>query len=166
MVLGLITQRGFTRLRGSVGLRLSLARPGKSINFVPDYFLSFIELLFLICFCFLKFGRQRLDATKRRGERHRNFEDFDSISKRSQNNKPGLIHTKRYSHTGNCRARSSRTQRDFFTSPRRTRKNKGVQGTQQLGCKTISIYQMIKRLLISEIHRIFIQRTTLIAGCE
>lgn len=35
-----------------------------------------------------------LDATKRRGERHRNLEDFDLISKCPQNHNPGLIHTK------------------------------------------------------------------------
>ena len=36
---------------------------------------------------------QRWDATKRRGERHRNREDFDSISERLQNHNPELIHT-------------------------------------------------------------------------
>ena len=59
-------------------------------------------------------------------ERHRNREDFDSISERPQNHNPELIHTKWCSRTGNRRARTRRTQRDHFTSPRRTRKNRGL----------------------------------------
>ena len=51
-VLGLIIPKGFAPLRGSAELRLSLARPGESSYFVLDYFLSFIELLFLKLFCF------------------------------------------------------------------------------------------------------------------
>ena len=57
-VLGLTIQKGFVQLRESIEPRLSLARPGISIYIVLDYFLSFIELLFLICFHFLKFGGQ------------------------------------------------------------------------------------------------------------
>jgi hypothetical protein len=69
------------------------------------------------------------------GRSYRNREDFDSISKRPQNHKPELIHTILCSKAGIRRARSRGSQRDLFTSPRRIRKNKGVQGTQQLGCK-------------------------------
>ena len=57
-MLGLIIQMGFARLRGSVGPRHNLATAGKLVYFALDYFLSFIELLFLICFHFLKFGGQ------------------------------------------------------------------------------------------------------------
>ena len=52
---------------------------------------------------------------------------------------PELIHTRRGSHTGTRKARTSGFQRNLFTSLGRTRKNKGVQGTQQLSCKTIQV---------------------------
>ena len=51
-MLGLIIQMGFARLRGSAGPRHNLATAGKPIYFALDYFLSFIELLFLKLFCF------------------------------------------------------------------------------------------------------------------
>ena len=53
-------------------------------------------------------------------KRHRNLEDFDSISEQSQNNKPGLIHTKWRSRTGNRWARSREPQRDL---PHKSKKN-------------------------------------------
>jgi hypothetical protein len=43
---------------------------------------------------------------------------------------PELIHTRRDSRTGTRKARTSRSQRDLFTSPSRTRKNKGWVSTQ------------------------------------
>jgi hypothetical protein len=107
-----------------------------------------------------------LDVTKRRGERHRNLEDFDSISKRSQNHKPGLIHIKWYSRTGNRRARNSGTQRDLL-SPKKQERTRVCKALSSSAARQFhSAYQMIKSLLISEIHRIFIQGTTLLIGCE
>ena len=57
-VLGMIIQKGFARRRESTGPHHNLATAGKPVYFALDYFLSFIELLFLICFHFLKFGGQ------------------------------------------------------------------------------------------------------------
>jgi hypothetical protein len=71
----------------------------------------------------------RLDATKRRGERHRNGGYFYSISKRPQNHNMELVHKKRWSHAGNRRARTRGSQRNLLTSPRRTRKNKNLSMT-------------------------------------
>ena len=51
-VLGMIIQKGFARRRGSAGPRHNLATAGKPVYFALDYFLSFIELLFLKLFCF------------------------------------------------------------------------------------------------------------------
>jgi hypothetical protein len=59
---------------------------------------------------------------------------------------------------------------DLFTSPRRTRKNKGVQGTQQLGCKKticVCLFSIIKNWVFLVVHRgVFILGTTLLVGCE
>jgi hypothetical protein len=69
---------------------------------------------------------------------------------------------------GNCKARSSGTQRVLFTSPRRTRRNRGVQGTQQLGCKK-NICGCELSIIKTEffgVHRgVFLLGTTLLNGC-
>ena len=57
-VLGPIIQKALDRLRGSVGPHLSLATTGKSVKVAFDYFLNFIELLFLKLLCFFKSGGQ------------------------------------------------------------------------------------------------------------
>nr|CAB3445264.1 unnamed protein product [Digitaria exilis] len=72
----------------------------------------------------------KVGSTKRQGESHRNLEDFDSISEQPQNHNPGVIPHKTVQPNWQP-APSRGPQRDLFTSPRRIRKNKGVQGTQQ-----------------------------------
>ena len=54
---------------------------------------------------------------------------------------PELIHTRRGSRTGTRKARTSRFQRDLFTSPGRTRV---WVNTRQIGCNITGIYQIIK----------------------
>jgi hypothetical protein len=97
-------------------------------------------------------------------ERHRNYKDFDSISKRPQNHKPELIHTKRYSRTGNRRARSSRIQGDLFTSSRRTRKNRGCARHLAARLQNHTCYmfiQIIKNYLLQQYIKVFILVTSL-----
>jgi hypothetical protein len=97
----------------------------------------------------------RLDATKRRGERHRNLEDFDSITERPQNHNPGLIHTIRCSRTGSRRARTRGPQRDLLHE---SSKNKEEQGCARHSAawlrQTICGYQFILiKTQFSVVHR-------------
>jgi hypothetical protein len=57
---------------------------------------------------------------------------------------PEVIHTMRGNCTGTCKARTSGSQRNLFTIPGRTRKNKRRVSTQQLGCANHLDYQIIK----------------------
>jgi hypothetical protein len=67
-----------------------------------------------------------------------------------RNHNPELIYTKQCSCTGNHRAQTWETQRDLFTSPRRTRKNKGLSNTLSslaaISCG-LSIHQKVSKSL-------------------
>jgi len=77
-----------------------------------------------------------LDATKRRGERHRNHEDFDSISERPQNHNPELIHTIRRSRTEAVEHEVGEP-RGFTSQVQEIGRTKVEQGTQQRGCNIL-----------------------------
>ena len=104
--------------------------------------------------------------TKWRGERHRNLEDFDSISERSQNNKLGLIHTIRRSLTGSRRARSRGPQRDLSQAQEELARTKV--------CKTLSAARLQyhirfsndQKLFSSSIKVLFILGTSLLDSYE
>jgi hypothetical protein len=72
--------------------------------------------------------------TKRRGESPRNREGLRLDLGTTTEPQAGTNPHNTVQPNGSHRAQSRVPQRDLFKSPRRTRKNKGVQGTQQLGC--------------------------------
>ena len=97
-----------------------------------------------------------MDVTKWQGERQQNRADFDSIFERSQNHNLELIQTKLWSCTENCRAWTRGSQRDLFTSPRRTRKNKGLSKHSAARLQYHWNYQIIKKYFSSSLEVVFI----------
>ena len=89
----------------------------------------------------------RLDATKWQGERHRNLENFDSIFERSQNHKPGLIHTKRCCQIENCRARSR--------GPQRYLPHKSKNNSQEQRCVRHSVVRLQYHIGLSNDQKLF-----------
>jgi hypothetical protein len=64
--------------------------------------------------------------------------DFDSISERPQNHKPGLIHTKRCSLTGNRRARIRGSQRNLHIYTGESVSHKSMKNSQEIWGKSLN----------------------------